>query len=63
MSWIPMIKIGDEWVGNSQRFATKAEAISAADRIMRRWIMQVTRADESTDAVNSGPYMILADEV
>lgn len=63
MSWIPMIKIGDEWVANSQRFATKAEAESAAERIIRRWIMQTVRADESADPVNSGRHTILADEV
>lgn len=56
MSWKPEV-IADnsgKWVGNAQRYATKAEAEGYVQDLAARWSMvRDTRAVESTDPVNA----------
>lgn len=57
MSFRPMVKVGNEWAGNSIRFATREEAESSARDLAMRWTLCVDhRADESDDPVNCKWY-------
>jgi len=52
-SWKPEFKVGGDWCGNAQRFATEKEALATAMARFERWtIPSDYRATRSEDPVN-----------
>jgi hypothetical protein len=53
VSWAPEVHAEGEWVGNSLRFATQAEAEAYGDELLSRWYLpDESRAVPSPDPVN-----------
>jgi hypothetical protein len=56
MSWIPQViaDASEKFVGNSLRYATKAESDAAVADLFQRWTLVTdTRSVESLDPVNA----------